>query len=418
MRGTVLGGLLVAAVVVAAVLGQRLRKAEDAAQLVREARAVLAPPFARVPELSAIGAQRAVQLLEDASARDPEPETQGLLAYAAALDELQKGRLDRSRKALGQARAAARTGAPLALLEAAIAQAAGEQARAASLVQRALDQAPDEPRTRLLAADVAADAADAGRALALLDGLIAQYPALGQLHNRRGVARELLGDAGGALADFERASALSPALPAPHLNRGRSLLSRGRAAEAEEAFSQAIERGASFDAWLGRGLARLGQGDLAGARADVVRARELGPAQPGPLVALADLDVREGALAPGIERYRAALALGADDAVAWLKLGNALTRTHALAEARAAFERAIQLSETMSAAHNGLGAVLLGLGDMAGAERALDRAAELDEHDPNPLLNLALLRDRHGDRQGARAARELAAARVPVVRVH
>jgi tetratricopeptide (TPR) repeat protein len=411
---TLFAGLLAAALV----LGHRMRRAEDAQGLLREANALLAPPFLRVPELTSIGAQRAVQLLEGALELDPEPSTRGLLAYATALDELEKGRPERAMAALREARKLPAPGDRLLLVEAALAHAEGDRARAATLVERAQKRAPGDPRVRLLAADVALDSGELARAGSLLDALLKQHGELGELLNRRGLVRERRGDSDGAMADYEHAVSRAPLLAAPQVNRGRLFLARGRAVEAEELFTQAMQLGTGYDAWLGRGLARLRQGDLAGARLDVERARELGPAQPGPLVALADLDTQAGELDAALQRYRAALALDAEDAVAWLKLGNTLTRTHALTEAKEAYQHALSLSPAMSAAHNGLGAALIYLGDAAGAEQALARAAELDRADPNPLLNLAMLRERSGDRRGAREARALAAERDPSVRLN
>jgi tetratricopeptide (TPR) repeat protein len=418
MRKVAIFTLLAGLAVVAVVLGNRMRRAEDADSLLREAQAVLAPPFARVPELSSIGAQRAVQLLEGALDLRADLHTRGLLAYATALDEHQKGRRERATQSLQEARKLPAPGDRLLLLEAAIAHAADDRARAASLIERAERRAPGDSRVRLLAVDVALEAGALARASELLDGLLREHGDLAQLVNRRGLLREQRGEADGALADFTRASALAPLLASPHVNRGRALLARGRLVEAEEAFTQAMQHGPAFDAWLGRGLARMRQGDLAGARVDVERARELGPAQPGPLLALADLDAQDGGLATAVQRYRAALALDAQDAVAWLKLGNALTRSRALPEAKDAYQRALALSPAMAAAHNGLGAALIYLGDATGAEHALARAADLDQGDPNPLLNLALLRERGGDRRGAREARALAAERDPSTRVN
>ena len=418
MRKAALFTLFACLVAAAVVLGHRMRRAEDARSLLREANTVLAPPFARMPELSSIGAQRAVQLLESAVELDAAPEIRGLLAYATALDEYQKGRPERAMAALREARKLPAPGDRLLLIEAALAHAEGDRAHAATLVERAQARAPGDPRARLLAVDVALDSGELARAGSLLEALVQEHGELGELLNRRGLVRERRGDTDGALADFERAMSRAPLLPAPQVNRGRLLLARGRAVEAEDQFTQAMQRGAEYDAWLGRGLARLRQGDLEGARLDVERARKLGPAQPGPLVALADLDVQAGELDGAVQRYRAALALDGEDAVAWLKLGNALTRTRALAEAKDAYQHALSLSPAMSAAHNGLGAALIYLGDATGAEQALARAAELDHADPNPLLNLAMLRERSGDRRGAREARALAAERAPSVRLN
>ena len=71
------------------------------------------------------------------------------------------------------------------------------------------------------------------------------------------------------------------------------------------------------------------------------------------------------------------------------------------------------LDGTLAAAHNGLGAALSLLGDHAGARIQLARAAELDQHDPNPLLNLARLNERLGDRRGAEVAWRAALDRDP-----
>jgi tetratricopeptide (TPR) repeat protein len=197
----------------------------------------------------------------------------------------------------------------------------------------------------------------------------------------------------------------------PLINRGRMLSKAGRSRDAEHAFAQALDRSQDPDAWLGRGLARVAQGDLAGGRADVEQARERAPARPEPLLALADLDARERDLGSAITRYRAALALDPSLALAWLKLGNALTRDQQLNDARDAFQRALVLEPSLGAAHNGLGAALMALGHDDAAEQSLATAAALDKDDPNPLLNLALLRTRHGDRRGAEDARAEAALR-------
>ncbi|HMI91814.1 MAG TPA: hypothetical protein VK509_10650, partial [Polyangiales bacterium] len=79
----------------AAVAGARsLRARQDAQALTREATLALRAPFERAPELGRLPATRALQLLERAVELHATSEERGLLAYAQALEELQKGRLD------------------------------------------------------------------------------------------------------------------------------------------------------------------------------------------------------------------------------------------------------------------------------------------------------------------------------------
>jgi Flp pilus assembly protein TadD len=411
MRNVLWIGLCLGALAAAVAGARSLRARQDAQGLAHEATLALRAPLERAPELARLPATRALQLLERSVELHPDAESRGLLEYARALEELQKGRLPQCERALQRAQRARPQDHDVILLSAALARAQGRSADAFARVRSVLARDPQHARARVLASDLAADADDADAALALLQPLIRKHARVGSLYNRRGLALEALGRQREALADFARATELDGSLPEPYVNRGRLLSAGGRAREAEEAFSQALERGADPDAGLGRGLARVAQGDLAGGRLDIEQARERASAQPGPLLALADLDAREHNLANAITRYRAALALAPQDAVAWLKLGNALTRSRQLHDARDAYQRALVHDPGLGAAHNGLGAALMALGQDDAAEQALATAAALDRHDPNPLLNLALLRTRHGDRRGAEDARAEAALR-------
>lgn len=389
-----------------------LGRRDDARRLTREAEQALSLPLMRAPELGKIPAARAVMLLDEAVELHEDPHTRGLLAWAHALDEYQKSRFERAQKALTQARSALPKSVDLELLEAAIAMREGHLAAAAAPIASALAMQPQHPRARLLAADLAADRGDSAGSMTLLQGLIAQFPKLGPLYNRRGLAYEALGDTQAATADFLQATRLDGSVAQPYINLGRLERIADHARDAETAFAHALERSESDpEAWLGRGLSRIALGDLVGGALDVQRARDLAPAEPAPLVALADIDARRGQLDAALGRYRAALLLAPGDAVAWLKLGNTLTRKKEFPAARTAFERALQFHPGLGAAHNGLGAVLMALGDAANAEKEFATAAELDSRDPNPLRNLALLRKRQGDLSAAGDANAEALAR-------
>jgi tetratricopeptide (TPR) repeat protein len=409
---TVLFTAITLGALAAAVAGARtLRARQDARSLTHEADLALHSPLERAAEIGQLPATRARMLLEQAESLYDAPEQRALLAYAQALEEYQKDRLPQADRALARARQAASPDRDLPLLDAALAHAQGRAGDAFAKVRALLAREPQHDRARVMASDLAAESGDPDAALALLEPLIAQHPKLGSLYNRRGLAREALGRTRDALADFTHAIELDSALPQPYLNRGRVLRGQGRAKDAEEAFSQALERADDADAWLGRGLSRVAQGDLTGGRLDVEQARDRAPGSPGPLIALADLDAMTGQLSDALTRYRAALALAPEDAVAWLKLGNTLTRDRQLNDARDAYQHAVELDPGLGAAHNGLGAALMGLGQDDAAEQALATAAALDTQDPNPLLNLALLRTRHGDLRGAADARAQAQGR-------
>lgn len=411
MRTVLWIGLCVGALAAAVAGARSLRAQQDAQALSKEAVLALRAPLERAPDLTRVAATRARQLLERAVELHATRETRGLLAYAQALEELQKGRLEHSARALGTAQQLLANDVDVLLLSAALARAQGHADHAFARVRAVLARDPQHVRARVLASDLAADGGDARAALALLEPLITKHAQVGTLYNRRGLAREALGQRDEALGDYDRAAQLDGTLPEPHINRGRLLSAARRTREAEAAFAQALERAPDPDAWLGRGLARVTLGDLVGGRLDIEQARERAAAQPGPLLALADLDVRAHDLQSAVTRYRAALALAPQDAVAWLKLGNALTRKREPDAARDAYQRALVLDPGLGAAHNGLGAALMALGQDDAAEQALATAAELDRHDPNPLLNLALLRTRHGDHRAAQDLRAEAALR-------
>jgi Flp pilus assembly protein TadD len=335
-------------------------------------------------------AARAANLLQEAQRLQSTAAIEAMLGYAQALEAFHAGRLQRTETLLARARplASGVTGARIAVLSARVALATGDEARALDALQSAIDLEPTEACVGLLEVEMTIASAPQ-TAIDKADALLADEGAPCALYNLRGLAHEAVGDGSEALEDFEHAIACDAA---------------GAHAQAEDAFARAVARApADPDAWLGRGLSRIAQGDVEGGRLDVDNARKLAPSTPQPLVALGDLSAAEGDLARAIELYRAALVAEATHAVAAVKLGNALARTGEWRQAHDAYVHALEHAPEMAAAHNGLGAALAQLGDDEGAAGALDRAAQLDANDPNPLRNLAALRKRQGNEQAATA---------------
>jgi len=395
---------------VALYAGHLARNVQDAERLATEAGYLLARSLERAPELEDLEAGRARMLLTEARTLHDRTAWQAMEHHARALVALQKGDPEAALAAAKQARQLGDDSAALFVVRGTLALRQGEIEAAAGHAAAALDRAPADLRAALLQADVLRERGDSQAALAALDALLVRAPRVATLYDRRGLLHEVLADHVAAARDYERSVALAPEAPAGHLNQGRLARRMGQLGEAEQAFGRAIDRGpATGRAWLGRGLCRLEQGDALGARSDLDRARELMPEQAAPLVALSDLATHDREHERAVGLLQAATAIDAGDPVSWLKLGNAWMRRKDPGQARAAYQRALGVDQTLAAAHNGLGAALIQLGEPEAAETELGRAAELDASDPNPLLNLARLREQRGDTAGAERARELAA---------
>jgi len=387
----------------------------EADRLIREARERLDAGLVEAPEIDRLQASTAVSLLE--RARDlgrGEPTVVGLEHRARAIVDLQRGDLVLAEGEVTAARHRLGWTADLRVLAAEIARRKTHQEEARDHLDEALALEPEHPRALLLDADLALDAGDGERAGGALDTLVELVPRAAAVHNRRGIARELVGDRAGAEASFREAIRIDRSHRDAWINLGRVLRRHGEHAEAFDAFDTAVGlQEGDPDAHLGRGLTLAARHRLDAAVADFRRAAELAPNDAEPLLALGDLQRDLGRTEEAVATYREALAREDADAASWLKLGNALVLHGEPASAARAFREAIDRAPGLAAAHNGLGAALMHAGRRAEAESALARAAELDAVDPNPLMNLALLRERAGDEPGARAAWRRALERDP-----
>lgn len=97
------------------------------------------------------------------------------------------------------------------------------------------------------------------------------------------------------------------------------------------------------------------------------------------------------------------LAAKNPDATALEKLGLAYLQAGQLSSARLALSRAVETQESLPAAQTALGFTLLLSGDPTGAALAYGKALELDAGFDRARLNLASLKCRVGDREGARS---------------
>ena len=97
------------------------------------------------------------------------------------------------------------------------------------------------------------------------------------------------------------------------------------------------------------------------------------------------------------------------DAASLEALGLAYLEAHQIPMAQLSLARATELAETRTAAQNGLGVALLYQGEPMGARAAYAKALEADPANDKARANLAALRCRYGDQDGAK--KELASVK-------
>ncbi|GAB4210873.1 MAG: hypothetical protein OHK0013_32010 [Sandaracinaceae bacterium] len=400
-------------VIAAATAGYAVHEVRARDALVEGARTRLEAPFVEAPGVDRVQASTAAAMLEEAIDRGADDDVvRGTYHYARALEDLQRGDYVLAEGELASAHRFLGETVELTVLSAALSRGRMLHEQAQVEVDRALSLDPENERALLLAADIALDLGQGARARDHLVRLSTLVPDSSTVQNRLGVALEELGDLEGAERALRAAARLDGHGHDAFVNLGRVLRRQGRHDEALDAFEIAVTRAPSdADAILGRGLSLAARGEVSGAERDFRRAAELAPNDAEPLLALGDLQRDLGAIADAVATYRQAIEREDADAASWLKLGNGLALLEDYQAAAHAFEAAIRRAPELAAAHNGLGASLMHLAERDPSRRpdavmALERAASLDPTDPNPLMNLALLAERDGTADRARAAWE------------
>ena len=212
-----------------------------------------------------------------------------------------------------------------------------------------------------------------------------------------------LGKGASALALVDKALAAHPDLPDFHDLRGRVLLSLDRQAEAETAFSAALDLDSEFPPSLeARGSQALWSGDLANALGYFEQAARADPSNAQYVYLVAQIRYRQsdGERAEGF--FRQALELdpghvGANNDLAWLLA----SQGRELDAARDHAARAVQL-EMNADTLDTLGFVRLQAGDPKAATEVFRKALEHRPDSPSIKFRLGLALSASGEKEAAR----------------
>ena len=179
-----------------------------------------------------------------------------------------------------------------------------------------------------------------------------------------------------AFVAIEAARRLDPDLAEVNVTLGETLLVRGQAKEAVEAYRRAAAtQPASYEALVGLGKASAAQGGDDDAEAALRRAIELQPSSMAAYSHLGALYQRRARYREAAEMFQHVTRLRPDNYAAWSNMGAALTMSGDFNSARDAYRKAFALQPTHAGAATNLGMTQLWSGRYAEAIEWLERAS-------------------------------------------
>ncbi len=180
------------------------------------------------------------------------------------------------------------------------------------------------------------------------------------------------------------------ALASPHYNLGNKLLAKGKLAEAERAYRQAVALAPSdAQAWSNLGLTVWKLDRLAEAEACLKRALALKPNLAEARNNLGGVLEALGRFEDAGDQYRIAIDSDPKQAQPHCNLGAILHRLGKFEEAKVEYARALTLKPDFAEAWSNLGAAFLARSKFTDAEACLSRAREFAPNHRQVLSNLA-----------------------------
>jgi tetratricopeptide (TPR) repeat protein len=161
-------------------------------------------------------------------------------------------------------------------------------------------------------------------------------------------------------------------IPVEALDEAAGYLNNGNHALAVNAYSNILStHGDAAPAYLGRGRAHLGAGQIEDGIADLVRAAELEPETPSIAEELADVLYTRGRFEEAIRYYQQALSVGEIGAEASYRLASSLVEHERPEEAPEHLKRALEMQPSHGEARLLYGSLLNATGDFPEAEKVL-----------------------------------------------
>jgi len=282
----------------------------------------------------------------------------------------------------------------LALLK----QAQGRHRDALTMLDRAINVAPNQPLAHCHRGYILQDLGRRREAIASLQRAIQLQPNLVDAHIALGTVHAELDDLPNACASFDKAAALEPRAIEPLLNKGILFEKHGQPVAAIECFDAALSIAPGEVTLLHRKASCL---RLTGAYEAALRICDtLLGAQPD----LAQVIFERGLIladatkyAEAIIAFERALALNYLVDACHYNIGNCLKEMDRLHEARAAYQSAIALRADYHEAFNNLGDVLGRLHQPLAALAAFERAAKIKPDMADAYWNSAQCRLQIGD---------------------
>jgi putative PEP-CTERM system TPR-repeat lipoprotein len=255
------------------------------------------------------------------------------------------------------------------------------------------------------------------------------------------VARFDKGDAAGAVIQLKNALKEDPKLLAAHALLGKAYLAQGDPAAAEDSFDRALQLGidrseialpmarallaqgkhqallerfppesappsARAELFFIRGQSYSAIGNTESARRAYDEARRADPKSPAPVLALAELAIREGKLAEAAKLADQAMAVAPGVAGVWHFKGTLALGAGDVKGALDAFGKALELNPNYVEARVARAALLIDLGRLAEANQDIQYLAANQPREPRALYIRAVFSARRGDDRGAREALE------------
>ncbi|HJP29340.1 MAG TPA: FG-GAP-like repeat-containing protein [Candidatus Latescibacteria bacterium] len=294
----------------------------------------------------------------------------------------------------------------------------GDTERAAVIVRRALEMAPQRPEALHLLGKIHLSANRSQQAVAAFSQALRVAPRSGEYAGWLGLAHERSGDTAAAITAYGLAARLAPWDPRPHLNLARIQQRQGDATTAEREYAafdslapvqsrvdhyQRKTREYTDSASAPYLLARAyeEQGRLAAAEGSYRKAIELERSMAAAHHGLGRVLQRRNQLDSAVAAFEAAVRFDPAAVEVYSDLGQAYHFQHRYDQAISAYLRAIERDSGIALVHSNLGMAYAMAGELQKSSAAFRRGVELDPGAVDARDGLAQVLLATGDRRGA-----------------